>query len=73
LLVLTAVSAAVPAATRIGVRARTTVEGGAWSEWRDMHEVNQLPAGDWLQIEAALHTDDGWLTPRLAVMQPDGQ
>lgn len=64
------VSAAVPEATRVTFQARTAVEGGRWSDWRDLGEVSQLPAGHLVQIEASLHTDDGRLTPRLAMLQP---
>jgi hypothetical protein len=32
--------------------------------------VNELPPGDEAEIEARMHTDDGYYTPRIIRMRP---
>jgi hypothetical protein len=63
-------AAAVPFGTSVAYRVRTRVGAGEWSNWADVKRAAQLPAGTEAEIEAALHTDDGYLTPRVILMQP---
>ncbi|MCK4375585.1 MAG: hypothetical protein KAX19_09655, partial [Candidatus Brocadiae bacterium] len=60
----------VPDATRVHYRARTRRTGGPWSAWKDRQQVGALPPGNEAEIEARLHTDDGYTTPRVTVMRP---
>ncbi len=61
-----------PEGTSISARARTSI-GGTWSEWKDIAEAQNLPAGEKLEVEVLLHTDDGWRTPVLKKVQPAGE
>lgn len=61
----------VPTDTSITYRARTRLTGGEWSEWQAANDVRELPAGNEAEIEATLHTDDGYYTPKIAVIYPD--
>ena len=61
-----------PEGTSVTCRARTQT-GGAWSQWIPAAEAKNLPAGDELEIEAVLHTDDGWRTPVLKRLEPMGE
>ncbi len=63
-------AAAVPAGTSVSFRVRTRLSSGAWSSWAEAKRVAQLPAGAEAEIEAILHTDDGYLTPRVIAMRP---
>jgi hypothetical protein len=63
-------AASVPAECSVAFRARTRTAGGDWSEWRDCARVAELPPGDVAEVEARLHTDDGYFTPRITVMKP---
>ena len=64
------VAAAAPSGTFVRFRARTRLGGEGWSEWKDEADVAQLPPGTEADVEATLHTDDGYLTPRLIEMKP---
>jgi len=63
-------AAAVPEQTRVEFRIRMQGEDGQWSEWVAPERVTELPAGNKVQVEAALHTDDGCFTPRVILMEP---
>jgi hypothetical protein len=62
-------AAAVPAACSTSYRARTRRAGGAWSDWAGRPRVSELPAGDEVEVEAKLRTDDGYFTPRVIGME----
>lgn len=57
--------AAVPEACSVHYRLRTRSSSGEWSPWSDGAQLGQLPAGDEAEVEAKLHTDDGYITPRI--------
>ena len=59
------VTASRPDDTSITTRVRTRRSGQTWSDWRSTPELPDLPAGDEAQVEVTLHTDDGYLTPRV--------
>jgi hypothetical protein len=63
-------AAAVPPGTSVSYRARTRLSSGAWSDWAEAKSAAQLPVGTDAEIEAILHTDDGYLTPRVIAMHP---
>jgi hypothetical protein len=65
-----AAAAAVPESTWVKYRARTRKSGGEWSEWKSFELARELPPGDEAEIEATLHTDDGYFTPRVILMEP---
>ena len=59
------VDADVPKATRVTCRARSRTGTGPWSDWVDGAKVGDLaPASD-VEVEARLHTDDGYVTPQV--------
>ncbi len=60
-----AVAASTPDDTSITTRVRTRRSGEMWSDWGDESALADLPAGDEAQVEVTLHTDDGYLTPRV--------
>jgi hypothetical protein len=64
------IAAAVPSSTWVRFRARTRTGDGQWSDWRDSDHVRELPAGTEAEVEATLHTDDGYFTPRVISMTP---
>ncbi|NLX96365.1 MAG: hypothetical protein GXY83_09330 [Rhodopirellula sp.] len=64
------ISAVTPEGTTISFRVRTRVGGAPWSGWRDRATLDELPAGHEAEVEAILHTDDGYRTPRLIAMRP---
>ena len=59
-----------PLGTYVIVKARTRNSGGEWTEWLDSWKSYQLPAGTEIEIEANLHTDDGYFTPTFHSMKP---
>jgi hypothetical protein len=65
-----AAEAATPAHCSVALRARTKAASGNWSDWREASRVAELPAGTSAELEAALHTGDGYFTPKLASMRP---
>ena len=64
------VSASVPAGTTLRFRMRTRLTGHPWSDWHRLDSIGDLPPGNDAEVEATLHADDGYLTPRLIVMHP---
>jgi hypothetical protein len=60
-----ALQAEEPPHTRLDCRVRTRRNGGAWSDWFAGGDMPDLPAGDEAEVEVALHTDDGCVTPVL--------
>ncbi len=64
------VSADIPDPTWIRFRTRTRQDGSPWSEWRAATSLEELPPGHEAEVEAVLHTDDGYATPRLVALQP---
>jgi len=65
-----AIADEIPAGTSVVYRARTRLNGKAWSNWKDQASVSKLPAGDEAQVEATLHTDDGYHTPTIILVAP---
>lgn len=55
----------VPADTSVKCRVRTRTASGPWSQWQDPSAADRLPAGTEAQVEVVLHTDDGYVTPRV--------
>lgn len=60
-----------PVLTVVTVRARSRVNDGQWSGWIEQHRLYELPAGDEIELEATLHTDDGMFTPTFYSMTPE--
>jgi hypothetical protein len=54
----------VPPGTSVNYRMRTHLPSGAWSDWTEARSAT----GAEVEVEATLHTDDGYLTPRVIVM-----
>ncbi len=54
-----------PTDTRVDYRMRTRTGGGEWSGWLGRGELLDVPEGDEVEVEATLHTDDGYFTPTL--------
>lgn len=65
-----AVAADVPEACSVKCRARMRAADGGWGAWNDATQFDQLPAGDEVEIEATLHTDDGYYTPTIRELKP---
>jgi hypothetical protein len=63
-------AADVPARCSVTYRARTRQRTGDWSAWKAADRVSELPPGDEAEIEARMHTDDGYFTPRIIRMRP---
>ena len=61
----------VPEQCSVKYRVRTRTKDGAWSDWQDKAHVNKLPIGTEAEVEATLHTNDGYFTPRIVLMEPD--
>lgn len=59
-----------PEQTSIKYEARMEGENGQWSEWIEASRCFELPAGTTLEVRATLHTDDGYVTPRVAQIEP---
>jgi len=55
----------VPQATRVTCRARSRTGAGPWSDWVDGTKVQDLPPGSDVEVEARLHTDDGYFSPKV--------
>jgi len=64
-------AASVPKECAVSFRARTRAGEGDWSGWAEASRVTELPPGVEVQIEARLHTDDGYFTPRIVEMYPE--
>gem|GEM_PF-1561125 len=59
-----------PISTVITTRVRTRLNGGEWTDWVETHKAFGLSAGNEIELEAKLHTDDGYYTPRLYFLEP---
>ena len=63
-------AAVTPPGTAAEFRARTRLGAGPWSPWEEAADVRRLPSGTEAEVEARLHTDDGCLTPAVALVYP---
>ena len=61
---------AIPAGTGISYQIRVK-QSGEWGEWKALEEFASLPECTAAQIEARLHTDDGYITPKIATLAVD--
>ena len=60
-----------PDGTSISYRIRARAESSEWSSWQSLENISKFPKSTEAQIEAALHTDDGYLTPKIATLLVD--
>ena len=56
--------------TSVAGRMRIRPADGAWGAWQATVRADELPAGNDIEVEMTLHTDDGCVTPQLIAVQP---
>ena len=61
----------VPAACAVRCRARVRAADGEWTPWLDAAQTGPWPASDEVELEATLHTDDGYVTPTIRELKPE--
>jgi len=60
-----AVQASTPEGTSVAAVARVRLGAEHWSAWHDAHHVGELPPATEAEVQATLHTDDGYVSPRV--------
>lgn len=64
------VDAQIPSCCTVKYRVRTRLLNSDWSEWKDFDQLATLAAGDDVEVEARMRTNDGYFTPRIKSLLP---
>lgn len=60
-----AIQASTPEGTSVAAVARVRLGAEHWSAWHDADHVGELPPATEAEVQATLHTDDGYVSPRV--------